>query len=33
VLDKSSVGDLLDVEVLRGDDAVHLPITLEPSAT
>ena len=30
-LDKKAVGEILDVEVLRGDATIHLPITLEPS--
>ena len=31
-LDKAGVGDALDVEVLRGDVKVHVPIVLEPSS-
>ncbi|GAB4817140.1 hypothetical protein N2152v2_004186 [Parachlorella kessleri] len=32
VLDKKRVGDTLDVEILRGDEKVHLGITLEASS-
>jgi len=30
-LDKSNIGDSIDVELLRGDKTVHVPIVLEPS--
>jgi S1-C subfamily serine protease len=32
-LDKSNIGDKLDVELLRGDKTVHVPIVLEPSTS
>jgi len=32
-LDKYKVGDTLDMEVLRGDSTVHLPIVLEASTS
>lgn len=31
-LDKANVGDTLDMEVLRGDTKLHVPIVLEPSS-
>jgi hypothetical protein len=31
ILDKSAVGDKLDVEVLRGDATQHLPVVLDSS--
>lgn len=33
ILDRAAVGDKLDVELLRGDSPVHVPITLEASTS